>query len=526
MTEILRQVRAILRAMWRHRRLGMAASWVVGVIAAVFVMLKPDTYEASARIYVDTQSILQPLMSGLAVQPNVEQQVMMLSRTLLSRPNMEKLVRMADLDLGVKSRAAQDQLIDGLIGEIKIRTTTRDNLYTLSYRDTNPDRAKRVVQSLTSIFVESSLGDKRKDSDTAKKFIDDQIRGYEKKLEEAEVRLKDFKLRNIETQINDGKSGIDRFSDISAQLANARLALREAENSRDALKRQIAGEDMVMLPDNSGGVASDSGPAVVAETDGRIDALRRNLDQLLQRYTEQHPDVSGTRRMIRELEEQRKQELAARKKVVVAPSGQPISINTNPVFQQLKVALGEAEANVASLKARVAEFEGRFARVKDSMKVMPQLEAELAQLNRDYDVNKKNYEGLVARRESASLTGELGSASGVADFRLIDPPRVAPQPVAPNRMLLLAAALGISLGAGIFASFAAVQVRPVFHDGRMLREVTGLPLLGVVGLNLTEADRRKERRSLLRFLVALLLLVGLYAGGIAFLYVLEMRAAG
>lgn len=526
MTEILRQVKAILRAMWRHRRLGMAASWVVGVIAAVFVMLTPDTYEANARIYVDTQSILQPLMSGLAVQPNVEQQVMMLSRTLLSRPNMEKLVRMADLDLGVKSRAAQDQLIDGLIAEIKIRTTTRDNLYTLSYRNTNQDRAKRVVQSLTSIFVESSLGDKRKDSDTAKKFIDDQIRGYEKKLEEAEVRLKDFKLRNIETQISDGKSGIDRFSDISAQLANARLALREAENSRDALKRQIAGEDMVMLPDNSGGTAGDSGPPVVAETDGRIDALRRNLDQLLQRYTEQHPDVSGTRRMIRELEEQRKQELAARKKVVVAPSGQPISINTNPVFQQLKVALGEAEANVASLKARVAEFEGRFARVKDSMKVMPQLEAELAQLNRDYDVNKKNYEGLVARRESASLTGELGSASGVADFRLIDPPRVAPQPVAPNRMLLLAAALGISLGAGIFTSFAAVQVRPVFHDGRMLREVTGLPLLGVVGLNLTEADRRKERRSLLRFLAVLLLLIGLYAGGIAMLYMLALRAAG
>jgi polysaccharide chain length determinant protein (PEP-CTERM system associated) len=434
---------------------------------------------------------------------------------------------MADLDLGVKSRAAQDQLIDGLIASIRIQSTSRDNLYTLSFRDDNQDRAKRVVQSLTSIFVESSLGDKRKDSDTAKKFIDDQIRGYEKKLEEAEARLKDFKLRNIETQISDGKSGVDRFADISSQLANARLALREAENSRDALKRQIAGEDMVMLPDAGGGAVAEAAAPGVPEIDSRIDALKRNLDQLLQRFTEQHPDVSGTRRMIRELEEQRKQELAARKKVVVAPAGQPVvSVNSNPVFQQLKVALGEAEANVASLKARVAEFEARFSKVKDSMKVMPQLEAELAQLNRDYDVNKKNYEGLVSRRESASITGELGSASGVADFRLIDPPRVAPQPVAPNRILLLAAALGAALGAGLFASFAATQIRPVFHDGRMLREITGLPLLGVVGLNLTEADRRKERRSLLRFLAALLSLVGLYAGGIGVLTVLAMRAVG
>lgn len=527
MTEIIRQVKTILRAMWRHRRLGMALSWAVGAIAAIVVMLIPPKYEASARIFVDTQSILQPLMSGLAVQPNTEQQVVMLSRTLLSRPNMEKLVRMADLDLGAKSRAAQDGLIDSLISTIRIQTTTRDNLYTLSFRDTNPERAKRVVQSLTSIFVESSLGDKRKDSDSAKKFIDDQIRGYEKKLEEAEARLKDFKLRNIDTQVADGKSGIDRFSDISAQLSSARLALREAENSRDALKRQLSGEEMVLLPDTQAGPATDPATTASPEIDGRIDALKRNLDQLLQRYTEQHPDVVGNRRMIRELEEQKRQELAARKKVAAKPTAGPAAspIASNPVFQQLKVALGENEANVASLKARVAEFEARFAKVKDSMKVMPQLEAELSQLNRDYDVNKKNYESLVARRESASITGELGSASGVADFRLIDPPRVAPQPVAPNRMLLLAAALGVALGAGLFASFAATQLRPVFHDGRSLREITGLPLLGVVGLNLTDADRRKERRSLLRFLAALVALIGMYGGGIAVLSVLAMRAA-
>ena len=71
-------------------------------------MRMPDLYEASARIYVDTQSVLKPLMQGLAVQPNVDQQVMILSRTLISRPNVEKLVRMADLDLDAKTKADQD----------------------------------------------------------------------------------------------------------------------------------------------------------------------------------------------------------------------------------------------------------------------------------------------------------------------------------------------------------------------------------------------------------------------------------
>ena len=183
MEDILRQVLVILRATWKHRRLGMLVAWVVGAIAAGVILRIPDRYEASARIFVDTQSILKPLMSGLAVQPNIEQQVMMLSRTLISRPNVEKLVRMADLDLNIKGKAEQDALVDGLMKTLSIQSVGRDNLYSLSYRDTDPGKAQRVVQALVSIFVESSLGDKRQDSDSARKFIEEQIRNYEKKLQ-------------------------------------------------------------------------------------------------------------------------------------------------------------------------------------------------------------------------------------------------------------------------------------------------------------------------------------------------------
>ena len=514
MDEILRQVKAVMRSMWRHRHLAMIVTWIAGAIGAGFVMSVPDKYEASARIYVDTQSILQPLMAGLAVQPNVEQQVMMLSRTLLSRPNLEKLVRMADLDLGSKNKQAQDELIDSLAKQIQVKGTARDNLYTLAYRDSKPEQAKRVVQALTSIFVESSLGDKRKDSDTAKKFIDDQIRGYEKKLEEAEARLKEFRLRNLDLQTADGKAGIDRLGDIGNQLNAAKLALREAENSRDALKKQLAGEDAATT---SEAPAAGSPSSPTPEIDGRIDAMKRNLDTLLQRFTEQHPDVSGARRVLKELEEQRVKELAAIKKV--APGNPSLVVSSNPVFQKLKIALGENEATVASLRARVAEYDSRYAKVKESLKLAPQLEAEFAQLNRDYDINKKNFESLVSRRESASMTGELGSTSGVADFRLIDPPRVEPKPVAPNRLVLLPGGLVFGLIAGLLASFIAAQVRPVFHDGRTLREVTGLPLLGMVSFSLTPDDRRKERRSLLRFAGALSALFLLYGIGVAVLYV-------
>ena len=123
----------------------------------------------------------------------------------------------------------------------------RDSLYTLAYNDPEPEKAKRVVQSLASIFVESSLGDKRKDTDSAKKFIDDQIQVYQKKLEEAENRLKEFKLKNISIQTTEGKDYFGRVSEVSALRERSKLELREAENSRDALKRQIVGEEPCLL---------------------------------------------------------------------------------------------------------------------------------------------------------------------------------------------------------------------------------------------------------------------------------------
>ena len=145
MDELLDQITTILRGMWKHRWLGLAVAWLVAITGAVVVLSVPDKYEASARVYVDTQSILKPLMSGLAVQPNVEQQVQMLSRTLISRPNVEKLIRMADLDLRSTSKAQQEALIEQLTKSLEIKNVGRDNLYTLAYRDPSPEKAKKVI---------------------------------------------------------------------------------------------------------------------------------------------------------------------------------------------------------------------------------------------------------------------------------------------------------------------------------------------------------------------------------------------
>ena len=169
---------------------------------------------------------------------------------------------------------------------------------------------------------------------------------------------------------------------------------------------------------------------------------------------------------------------------------------------------------MAALKARVAEFANRHNAAREALKTAPQIEAEAAQLNRDYAVVKKNYEDLVARRASAVMSGELDVASGVADFRLIDPPRVSPKPVWPNRLLLLPLALAAAVVAGLAAAFVASQLRPVFADAQDLRLKTGLPILGVVSMALGDVERRAERRNLVQFYGASAGLVGLFIVGL------------
>jgi polysaccharide chain length determinant protein (PEP-CTERM system associated) len=496
--------------MWHRRWIGVAVAWVAAIIGAVVLARVPDRFEATARVYVDTSSLLQPLLSGLTVRPDIDQQVGMLARTLITRPNIEALVSKTDLDAGAATAGAKDKLVDQIMKELRFSTTGRDNVYNVSFRDTDRAHAQRVVQALVSMFVESGLGNKRRDTETTRKFIDEQIAAYEKRLQEAENRLKDFRLRNLSMTTSTGAAGgqdyVARTGAAAEELAKARMELRIAEQSRDALKRELAGEEPILLPDmaSSGPVASGS-----PELDARIDVQKRQLDELLRRYTDQHPDVAQTRRMIASLEEQKRQETEARRKAAAASPARP-SAATNPVFQQIKISLTEAEANVAALQARVAEMQSRLDVLRASANRVPQVEAELAQLNRDYEVVRQSYQQMVARREAATLTGEVDESAGLAEFRIIDPPRVSDKPVFPNRMVMVPLLLLAAIGAGAAAAFVASQLMPTFHSTRTLREIGQRPVLGSLSLRPSPVMVKRQRLSMAGFAGSIAGLITVY----------------
>lgn len=506
MDEIYRQAIISLRGVWRHRRVGMASAWAAGLLALLAIAAIPDKYEASARMFVNTESILKPLMAGMTVAPDIQRQIDILTRVLISRPNVEKLISMAGADGTVRSKEDLEKQADELLRNLQIKGTGRDQIYTITLRDRDPELAKRLVERFTTLFIESGQGRRDVDTDVAKKFVDQQIEIYEKKLEDAEGRLKDFKRRYLGMSPGEGKDYFARLSEVSNLLNKAQLELREAEQSREALGRGLANLEGDVLPTGT------LDPRVDIEV--RIESLRRDLAIMLQKYTEAHPDVIGLRRVIASLEEQ-KASLPADRKGAVPPAA----------TGQLNVSLTQADAAIASLRARVAEYAAREAKLKESAMLMPQLEAEFAQLNRDYDVNKKNYENLITRRESVSLSGDMQAVSGVGDFKLIDPPRVSPKPVAPNRPLLLALALVLSLGAGVMAAYGNSLLQQTFYDIRSLREATKLPILGSVMLVGGDAMLPETKKAVIRYLACTSALILLYVVGFFAMTLLTQRPA-
>ena len=492
--------RRIGRVVWRRRWLALGATAFVAVCSIIGIALFQDRYQATARVYVNTQTVLKPLMESLTFQPDIDQQVSMLARTLISRPNVEKLVANPLLELDRADLLERDRVVSKLMSDIKVVPAGAGNLYDISYRGTSPDRARRLVSATVGLFVDSGAGDKKRDSQDARSFIDDQIHTYEGKLTEAENRLKDFKVRNFGVTGVSNQDYFGRVSALTEEVSKLRVDLSAAEQTRDSYRRELTSENPQLPVELAGG-----GAPVPGSIESRIEEQRKTLDELLRRYTDEHPDVVNARRVLAQLEAEAQRRKAEEQ--TLAKSGLSTSAATSPVYQKLRISIAESEALVASLHSQLAAKQVLLDQVRADAGRQPQAEAELAQLNRDYDIIRKNYDLMVARRESAALGVKLDESSQLAEFRVVEPPRVLPSPVFPSQLHLAIIALVLSLAAGIGAAMAADMVWPTFDDKETLRQFSGRPVLGSLSVLSVESRQRGQLAANRRFVLVFGLLM-------------------
>jgi polysaccharide chain length determinant protein (PEP-CTERM system associated) len=503
MHQLVEMILGYVRSAWRYRWLALLVAWAISLGGWVYVSQMPDEYRSSAQVHLDTDSILRPLLRGLTVDINVAQRVQLLTRTLLSQPNLESLARATDLHLQAATPGDMDRLVDLLRARTSIGSDRRQpNLFTIAYTDTDPRKAQEVVQALLNIFMESTLGGTREDTDLAQRFLDQQIREYEQRLVAAEERLAAFRRANVGMMPSDRGGYYSRLESIESQLESAQLQIREVQNRRSELARQLAREQPLR------GLASPY--------DTRIQNMEAQIDELLLRFTERHPDVISLRRTIADLEEQHRRDLELMEESDSVSLAEHEATRTNPIFQSLRLALSEADAEIASLRVRVRQFEGQAQDLRSRIDTIPQIEAELARLDRDYNVNRSQYNQLLQRRETAQMAQVVEERGEQVQFRVIEPPRVPRAAAGPNRPMYFTIVLVVALGAGAGLAFVISQLRPVFDNRRALAAETGFPVLGSVSWAMSPLEKARVRLGLVSFaaLAAALLLV--FGGAVLF----------
>jgi polysaccharide chain length determinant protein (PEP-CTERM system associated) len=521
MNDLLRPLFNLLPGMWDRRWIGLITAWVVLVLGGVGVALFHERYMASARVYVDTQTLLKPLMQGLTVQPNIDDQVAMVARTLLARPNLERLVRENNLAPNDGKPDAMNRAVDQLFKSLKLNINARENLYSVSYANPDPKVALHVVSDLVNMFLTSGIGGKQQDTQQALNFLDAQVADYGRQLSAAEQKLKDFKTAHPGYS---GAANVDyytRVNQASDQLSQMQGQLSAAIAARNAIAGQMRGESptiTVTSPYVGPAAVTPSGqtvPADVLDIERQIQTQRNRLDDLLQRYTNDYPDVISARQTLARLEAEKKSRLKAAAEHPAQAAAQAPTSNllstANPAYQQLRVQVAQADANVASLQAQVAEAQSRLNQLRSQAGQMPALDQQYASLMRGYDVIRKSYDDLVARRQSAGLTQSVDASSQLAVFRVVDPPRVEQHPLFPSKPMLIALLVVFSLVCGVVASFVVSQVMPTFHSPRHLRETIDRPVLGSISmLNSPDVISQDRKNNLnLALSVAGIIVIGL-----------------
>lgn len=508
MNELQWRFYAILVTLWRRRWVVFGLVWLVCLLGWAFIASLPDRYEAKARIYVDTDTLLSPLLKGISVDVNVNQQVLIMQQTLLSRPNLESLLRLTDLDLFVQTAEKRDALIQGLQSGIKI-LPQGPNLFAVAYEHRNPGLAKKVVQSLLTIFVETNLGSNRRDMEQARRFIDDQIRQYEQQLKAAEQRLATFKQEHLVELPETGNH--------AAQLERARLQSRQfASDLADARTRlAIFNRQLTTTPQF---VEVDAPAPVVigrpTELEFRIAEQQRTLDTFTMRYTESHPDIVAARRALKALKDEYEVEIRNPTSREFAPRTVKQRVR-NVLYEQLRLKSIDTESELRMLERRLIDQDAEVERLDYLALSVPRVEAEFKSLDRDYQVLRRSYEELLQRREQARLSQEVEAKAEKTQYRVVDPPNVPTIPSSPNRPLLMSMVLVVALGAGVLLAVGLGQLDDSFGTTQQIKLALRYPVIGGISLILSAAQLRRRMLANACFTVLVTFLLVTY-GGILF----------
>ena len=478
MQQDLSEVYFYLKGTLKYKRLALIFALIVCAGAWSYIFIMPDKFESKAKVHIDSATVIRPLMRGMVIEPDISALIRIIQQLMFTRPNLEKIIELSQLSRSQDNSGTASELIEKLKKDITI-AGGRGDIFDIAYTSQDPEVAKSVVQAVLTVFSEQTEGKAMADASDAQRFIEQQIREYEIRLQDAEKAKEEFKRANLDL-LNDS----DQFQSLQKmkeQYLDANTALRQAISRRDVLAEQVS---EIQESDEDWGLPTAT-QELSADT-ARIESLKDKRTELLLKYTEQHPEIIEIDKLILTLKKQDEQSKETKLESADLASTASESIGAekmaNPYVQALKMGFDNAQAEVASSETLVEAIRNRIAKLEEGLNERLTIETEMKNLNRDYETISGKYTELLDRREQAHITERVDDQTSRLKFKIADPPSKPNKPSFPNRKLFYSFALLIGVILGFGVAFLVYFIRPVFMSTRQVRLVTGLPSLGSVSL--------------------------------------------
>jgi len=452
---------------------------VAGAATSVALSL-PNLYRAAATVLVERQQVSEAFVRP-TVTAELETRLQTIREDVMSRSRLSELITKLDLFPDLRATVPLEGLVARLRREIDLELKGVDSLmsgrtstisFTISYSGRDADSVARVANELALMYVQENTRLREGQATRTAEFLKTQLDEVKKELDAHDQRANDFRLSHIgelPQQINANLASLER---LNTQLRLNGESQVRALDRRDRIERQ------------RGDLAAAQPVAAPSADSERLAKLQQELDNLRSRFTDAYPDVVRIRTDIETLTRQIAQRAASERQA--SPGGEAVG--------RLTQSLADADTELRALKEEERVLRQSIASLEQRVDNVPKRQQEFQELNRDYETTKERYDTLLKRYEEAQLAESLEQGKNVEQFRILDPALPPREPVAPNRVRMLALGLLLAIGLAVGAVIGAEKLDKAFHSIDDLRAFVSVPTLGRVPLIASRAQTRRNRR--------------------------------
>lgn len=462
-------VKALVGEVFRSRWLVVALFFAVNASLVVASALWPKGYTVSTSILVEDKNIVQPLMHGAAVATEVTDRARNARELIFGRKIMDQILELGGWLKAQPTPEDQQRLIERIAKRTTITQAGR-NIIKIEYRDADPQRAFLTTQKFAEIFIQEGVKAQAAESSAAFEFIDKQTEEYRRKLADTENQLKDIRSANLAAQVGSENDIAARIKDLQSRIERASQELREAELKGASLESQISGIAVA--------VSTSAREELYRE---RIAQLRTKLDTLRLSYFDTHPDIVQLQVQIKNLTEEaiaerERREKAARSGRVEADQAAMM----NPIYQKMRHELSQNKLLVESLNARIADAQAQLQEQLARGQTLHTGDARLADLTRDYQVNRDIYQDLLRRRENARVSMNLDRGQQGLTIKVLEPATVPLSRKGPRFVHFFVAGILLGVVVPIGLVFARLQFDPRIRIGATIPGKHKVPLIAAI----------------------------------------------